>query len=266
MKNILITGATDGIGKIAAKRFANDGYTVYLHGRSESKVNKTVADIKSETDNDKVYGFVADLSDLSQVKSLTTQIKNEVSHIDVCINNAGVFNSSVDYNRDGLEIRFVVNYFAPYMLTYGVLPLIKQGVDPRIINLSSAAQSDIVYDTIQGHKAVNAASAYAQSKLAITMWSLFMSKTESDISVIAVNPGSLLNTKMANEAYGKYWSSANKGADIIYDLAICEKHKGITGKYFDNDSGIYTKAHPAAYNEAAINKLIEFTDKIIKQY
>ena len=95
------------------------------------------------------------------------------------------------------------------------------------------------------------------------MWSFRLAKELEDIAVIAVNPGSLLNTKMANEAYGQHWSPANKGSNILYDLAVSEDHKGITGKYFDNDNGVYAKAHPDAYNETAINELIDFTNKLI---
>ena len=71
---------------------------------------------------------------------------------------------------------------------------------------------------------------------------------------------------MVNEAFGKYWSSADKGGNIIYELAVSEKHKGGTGKYFDNDKGDYGKAHPDAYNEAEIAELIKVTDKILDKF
>ena len=108
--------------------------------------------------------------------------------------------------------------------------------------------------------------SYAQSKLALTMWSFYLAKQLKNINVIAVNPGSLLNTKMVNEAFGKYWSSADKGANIIYELAVSENHKDVTGKYFDNDKGNYGKAHPDAYNEEVIAELIKVTDKILNNF
>ena len=95
------------------------------------------------------------------------------------------------------------------------------------------------------------------------MWSFYLAGALQDISVIAVNPGSMLNTKMAKEAYGQYWSSADKGADILYDLAVSEDYKGITGKYFDNDKGSFGPAHPDAYSETQIDKLINTTKNLI---
>ncbi|MEM9675441.1 MAG: short-chain dehydrogenase, partial [Bacteroidota bacterium] len=68
------------------------------------------------------------------------------------------------------------------------------------------------------------------------MWSFYLSKEVKFLNVIAVNPGSLLNTKMVQEAYGRYWSSADKGADILYELAVSDKYANSSGKYFDNDS------------------------------
>jgi len=85
----------------------------------------------------------------------------------------------------------------------------------------------------------------------------------SDIAVVAVNPGSLLNTNMVREAYGKFWSSADKGADILYDLATLENYGEAAGKYFDNDQERYGKAHADAYDGVAIEKLILATEEIL---
>ena len=263
-KHILITGSTDGIGKLAAIKLANEGHSVYVHGRYEEKVNAVVAEIKSKANNENVSGFVADFSDLDAVKTMAKELSEQILHIDVLINNAGVFKSPVSLSKDGYDIRFVVNYLAPYILTAELLPLIEKGTDSRIINLSSAAQSDISYNAIIGKEQVSENKSYAQSKLAITMWSFHLANQLKNVSVLAVNPGSLLNTKMVKEAFGQYWAPAEKGAEILYELAISEKHKGISGKYFDNDSGKYSNAHPHAYDEVAIDKLIEFTNKLIK--
>nr|WP_320117874.1 SDR family NAD(P)-dependent oxidoreductase [uncultured Marinifilum sp.] len=263
-KNILITGSTDGIGKLLALQLAGEGHRIFIHGRNEEKVNKVLAEIKKAAKNVEINGFVADLSNLDAVRKMAKQVNDEVSHIDVLINNAGVFKSPISLNKHGLELRFVVNYLAPYLLTKEIMPVIKKGTDSRIINLSSAAQASVSYDVIVGKKDVSVNESYAQSKLALTMWSFDLAKKLDDIAVIAVNPGSLLNTKMANEAYGQYWSSADKGSNILYELAVSQNHKGITGKYFDNDKGMYADAHPDAYNEGAINQLIKQTEKLVE--
>ncbi|PKQ65516.1 short-chain dehydrogenase [Labilibaculum filiforme] len=262
-KNILVTGSTDGIGKLVAIRFAKEGHRVFVHGRSPEKVNTLVSEMKKATNNEEIDGFVADFSDLKAVREMAQDVIGKVSHIDVLINNAGVFKTPILLNKDGMDLRFVVNYLAPYLLTKDLLPVLKKGNETRIINLSSAAQSPVSYDVMLGKSNVSLNESYAQSKLALTMWSFDLAKQLNDIAVIAVNPGSLLNTKMANEAYGQHWSPADKGSNILYDLAVSEDHQGITGKYFDNDNGVYAQAHPDAYNQAAIQELTEQTEKII---
>lgn len=262
-KNIFITGSTDGIGKLVAIKFAKEGHNIFIHGRNQIKVDNTISEIKKVSQNENIDGMVSDFTDLKSVRIMALEINNRLSHIDILINNAGIFKSSITYNKDGLDLRFAVNYVAPFLLTNKLIPLLKKGTDTRIINLSSAAQSPISYEAMTEKKAVSLNESYAQSKLALTMWSMHLAKELNNISVIAVNPGSLLNTKMANEAYGTHWSPADKGSNILYDLAISEEHKGITGKYFDNDSGAYAEAHPNAYNEVAITELIERTHQIL---
>ena len=265
MKKILITGSTDGIGKLAAIKLAKMGHQVYLHGRSPKKVETVVEEVKVLSSNETVKGFVADFSDLQAVRRMATEVLSELSELDVLINNAGVFNSATTSNEQGFDLRYVVNYFAPFVLTQDLLPLLKTANAPRLINLSSAAQSPISYPTLLGEQQQSSRATYAQSKLAITMWSFHLARTEPNISVIAVNPGSLLNTKMVQEAYGQFWSSADKGGDILFDLAIDDKYEGISGQYFDNDAGGFGKAHASAYNEEEIGKLMEITLDVLAQ-
>lgn len=263
---ILITGSTDGIGKLAAIKLAKEGHEIYVHGRSQEKLEKVIAEIKEQSKNENIKGFIADFSDLEAIKQMAQNINTELSKIDVLINNAGVFKSTNVTNKDGLDLRFVVNYFAPYLLTKELMPLLEKGTNARIINLSSAAQAPISYEALAGKSPISTDASYAESKLALTMWSFHLAKKLQNIAVIAVNPGSLLNTRMVQEAYGHHWSPADKGADILYDLAISEDHMKNTGMYFDNDKGSFGEAHPEAYNEAAIAKLISKTDEILNAF
>lgn len=262
-KTILITGSTDGIGKLTAIKLANEGYTVFVHGRNAKKLSATISEIKEITNNINIDGFVADLSNLDEVKQLAIAVQEKVSKLDVLINNAGVYKSSAATNKNGLDMRYAVNYFAPYVLTNMLLPLLRKSETPRVINLSSAAQSSIKAATLLGETNEMDGATYAQSKLALLMWSFYLATKEPNILVIPVNPGSLLNTNMVKEAFGKSWSSADKGATILYNLAISENHKNNSGKYFDNDKGSYGNAHPDAYNEAKIEQLIELTEKVL---
>ncbi|MBD0404125.1 SDR family NAD(P)-dependent oxidoreductase [Flammeovirga sp. EKP202] len=261
-KTILITGSTDGIGKLAALKLAKDGHSVFIHGRSASKVNAVIEAIQKESHNQNVEGFVADLSELDQVEQLVTAILQKVHHLDVLINNAGVYKSPQPTNSKGLDLRFVVNYLSPYLLTEKLLPIIK-GEDARIINLSSAAQSPVSLSALEGKETLSENTTYAQSKLALTMWSFDLSRKVNDTTVIAVNPGSLLNTRMVKEAYGKHWSPADKGGDILYDLTMKDEHKQHSGEYFDNDAGRYGRAHSDAYDSVKIEALIVLTKTIL---
>lgn len=265
-KKILITGSTDGIGKLAAFKLAQQGHHLYLHGRDPKKLEVTISQIRKEASTKTVFGSVADLSNLAEVKSYAEKTAFELHNLDVLINNAGVFKTPRSTNGDNLDLRSTVNYLAPYLLTKALLPNLKKSQHPRIINLSSAAQAPVSLEALIGEEALSFQEAYAQSKLALTMWSFLLSNQEKDISVIAVNPGSLLNTKMVQEAYGHHWSSANKGANILCELAVSEEFEGISGRYFDNDKGdprgAFSKAHPDAYDLKKIEDLVETTEQL----
>lgn len=263
-KNILITGSTDGIGKLTALKFANEGHKIFLHGRNQNKLDQQISEFKALSVNQDISGFVADLSDLESVDVMAEKVKQEVKHLDVLINNAGVFKSADIRAKNGMDIRFVVNYLAPFSLTTKLLPLLMRSSEPRILNLSTAAQAPISYDAMLGKVSVSDSAAYAMSKLALTMWNNYVASKLEDVTVIAVNPGSFLNTNMVKEAYGQSWAPAEKGADILYDLAINEEHRAMSGRYFDNDNGTYANAHQDAYDQALIEKLIEITNKIIE--
>ena len=262
-KTILITGSTDGIGKLAALKMAKEGHQVYLHGRNADKLEKVIAELKHKSGNEDIDGFVADFSDLGQVHKMAKEVSAKISALDVLINNAGVFKSQHPITQDGYDIRIVVNYFAPILFTNVILDIIQKSKEPRIINLSSAAQSSVSLDLLNGNITMSDQEAYAQSKLAILMWSFYLAQQESNIAVVALNPGSLLNTNMVREAYGRFWSSADKGADIIYDLALIKPIAEMDGKYFDNDRGEFGPAHADAYNAEKVLNLIQNTEDIV---
>lgn len=263
MKTILITGSTDGIGKLAAIKLAKAEHHVILHGRNGNKLESAISEIRALSNNESVTGYVSDLSNLENVRATISDLNSDLKKIDVLINNAGVFKTNVPLTKDGLDVRFVVNYFAPYVLTTGLLPLLQKSDSPRILNLSSAAQASVSLEALSGNETLTDQGAYAQSKLALTMWSFAFAKSNLDITTVAVNPGSLLNTKMVQEAYGRHWSPADKGANILYDLALSDEYENSNGKYFDNDNGVFNDAHEDAYDQEKIENLIAATEKII---
>lgn len=264
-KTILITGSTDGIGKLAALKLAKNDHEIYLHGRNADKLAAVISEIKTATNNNTVKGFIADFSDLQAVRKMAEQINEELPKLDILINNAGVYKSRISKTKDGFDIRFAVNYLAPYLLTKEIMPLLKKGQATRIINLSSAAQAPVSMEALKGTKPLTEMEAYSQSKLALTMWSLYLAEREPGITVIPVNPGSLLNTNMVKEGWGFHRSSADKGGDILYDLAVAEQYKNASGNYFDNDAEQFGAIHPAGNNKESIKMLIEVTKDLLNK-
>ena len=224
-------------------------------------------EVKTLSGNERVRGLIADFSNLEEVSKMAKTVCRDIPKLDVLINNAGVFKVENTQNKDGLDVRMVVNYLAPYVLTNALLPLLDKSAKGRVVNLSSAAQESVEEAVLKGEEYIDAHSVYAQSKLALTMWSFDLAKEQQEVLVIAVNPGSLLNTKMVQEAYGKHWSSADKGANILFELALSEDYRGVTGKYFNNDlgadKGMFGEAHPDAYDEDKLNALKTITQSIV---
>lgn len=243
-KTILITGATDGIGLEAAKLLAASGHHLLLHGRNRAKLAKAVEAVQGG--DGRVAQYIADLSRMAEVGSLADAVLEQHEHLDVLINNAGVFRTAHPLTEDGLDVRFAVNTIAPFLLTRRLRPLL--GASSRVVNLSSAAQAPVNLRALAGEVSLSDNAAYAQSKLALTMWSraLAHSLGKDGPSVIAVNPGSMLGTKMVKEAYGVAGGDVGIGADILYRAALSDEFATASGKYFDNDAGRFAPPHSDA--------------------
>lgn len=254
-KKILITGATDGLGYETAKEFRKLGHEIIVHGRNIEKLKR----ISSELD---AKSYRADLSDLNEVKKMADDILNDYSSIDVLINNAGVFKTSNTKTKEGYDIRFVVNTFAPYLLTKKLLPLLVNG---RVINLSSAAQASVDIHAMAGRIDLSDFEAYAQSKLAITMWSRHMAKNLVSNSpvIIAVNPASLLGTKMVKEGFNTTGNDINIGVNILTKLALDPEHAEHSGEYYDNDNRCYSLPQADGTNDEKAKEIVAFIEEVI---
>ncbi len=255
-KTILITGATDGIGFQTADKLLAQGHTVLIHGRSEAKLQAVKQSLVKAHPNANMALFLADLSDLNEVVRLGANIKSKYSHIDILINNAGVFKVPTATNADGHDVRFVVNTFAPYVLTHALLPIL--GKSSRVINLSSAAQAPVDLRALRGTVSLADGAAYAQSKLAITMWSFHLAQSLGGTGpvVVAVNPASFLGSKMVKEAYGSQGKDLSIGADVLVRAALTDDFSRASGRYFDNDIGEFTDPHPDALDPRKNDALI----------
>ena len=215
-------------------------------------------------DGGQVETYVADLSRMADVESLTKAVAKNHNNLDVLINNAGIFKTSKPITQDGLDVRFVVNTIAPYLLTQQLLPLIT--TSGRIINLSSAAQSPVNLDALTGRSKLSEDfTAYAQSKLALTMWSRALALKRDDLVIIAVNPGSMLGTKMVKTAFGVAGGDICIGAEILVRAALDDEFSNASGQYFDNDSGRFKSPHPDALNPQKSQEIVHTIEAILSE-
>ncbi|WP_417880979.1 SDR family NAD(P)-dependent oxidoreductase [Vibrio sp.] len=263
-KIILITGATDGIGLETAKSLVQQSHHVILHGRNSEKLNLLQQTLKQTAQN-KVETITADLSDITMVKAMVIEVAERFGKLDIIINNAGVFTTSTPKMQDNLDVRFVVNTLAPYILTKELLPLFdKTG---RVVNLSSAAQTSVDLNALIGKTDLNDNAAYAQSKLALTMWSrhLGLAYKETGPMIVSVNPKSFLGSKMVKEAYGVAGGDIQLGADILVKAALSDEFAQAHGAYFDNDIEAFAMPHSDALDSAKVNDVIKTLDSLYSQ-
>lgn len=263
-KTVLLTGATDGIGFETAKLLAKEGHTLLLHGRSAEKLEATKKAMLEINNNIDVDTFIADFSNIDAVKKMANDILEKGVKIDILINNAGIFvvDDSEVITSDNLDVRFSVNTVAPYVLTKKLMPILTDNA--RIVNLSSAAQATIDFNALENKKPLSHSDAYAQSKLAIIMWSVYMSENEAkDKVVVSINPKSFLGSKMVNVAYGRKGYDLGIGADILYRASLSDEFSNANGKYYDNDMECFAKPHPNATHKGDTEQLVKFMEKFL---
>lgn len=264
-KTILITGSTDGIGLETAKMLVSQGHQVLLHGRDLKKLENAEKSLSLLPGEGSVESYGADLSRMANVESLVKAVAENHSTLDVVINNAGVYKTTDTITPDGLDVRFVVNAIAPYLLTQRLLPLL--GTSGRVVNLSSAAQSSVNPQALTGHLRLSDGAAYAQSKLALTMWSrsLALALKDNGPVIIAVNPGSMLGSKMVKEAFGVAGGDIRIGADILTRAALTDEFATASGQYFDNDTGQFASPHPDALDPQKIQAVVRVIETVLDE-
>lgn len=258
-QTILLTGATDGIGKHTAIELAKRDVCLLVHGRNKQKLDKLIAELKALGSNKSIEGFVADFSSLEDVRKMAKAILKKYDRIDVIINNAGAGFAAGRTGKDGTELRLAVNYLAPFLLTRLLLPAIKKAAPSRIVNVSSAGQSPINFDDIMMEKNFDGVTAYCQSKLALIMFTIDLAAElkKDRVTVNALHPGTYLDTNMVREAKIKPLGKPESGADAEIYLATSPELKNVTGKYFNVKKE--ANANSQAYDEKARKRLKEMT-------
>src|SRR5215470_10969586 len=172
-KTVLVTGSTDGVGRLVARRLADQGARVLIHGRDRTRSEQLLKEIQAADRGSAVF-LPADFSSLAEVRRLADTVRQECDRLDILINNAGIGSGGSDGKRetsqDGFELRFAVNYLAGFLLTRLLLPLLKASAPARIVNVSSAGQQAIDFADVMLTRDYSGARAYCQSKLAQVMF------------------------------------------------------------------------------------------------
>jgi NAD(P)-dependent dehydrogenase (short-subunit alcohol dehydrogenase family) len=255
-KTILVTGATDGLGKLVALKLAEGGARVLLHGRDQAKGEAVLAEIKAATGNPNLEFYCADLAVLSDVRDLAKAVTARHSRLEVLINNAGVYGGEArQVTGDGQELHFQVNYLAPFLLTELLLPVLRASAPARIVNVSSGGQAPVDFDDVMLEHGYSAMRGYCQSKLAQIMNTIDLAAQleGSGVTVTSLHPGTYMNTKMVIGSGITPITPVEEGVEATYRLAVSPEVEGQTGVFFNQQT--LARANGQAYDEVARRRL-----------
>ncbi|MCF8024159.1 MAG: SDR family NAD(P)-dependent oxidoreductase [Desulfobacteraceae bacterium] len=269
-KTILITGATDGLGKKVALDLASQKARVILHGRSREKGKTVAEEIRDTSGNPEISYYNADFSSLDEVRTLAGQIRADQKRLDVLINNAGIgpgpAGSARQKSRDGHELRFAVNYLATFLLTHRLLPLLRESAPSRIVNVASAGQQSIDFDDVMLENGYDGLRAYRQSKLAMILFTFDLAGDLKDtaITVNCLHPATLMPTNMVLETdyFSGSMDAVDQGAEAVQYLAASPELEGVTGVYFNGKM----RAEPMAqaHDKQARQKLRQLSRELTR--
>jgi len=235
-KTVLITGATDGIGKQTALKLARMSARILLHGRNPEKAETVRQEIISDSSNPNVEVVIADLQSLKQVRQLATEVKNRTERLDVLINNAGVYMNKRRLSEDGYEMTFAVNHLAPFLLTNLLLDLLKKSAPSRVITVSSVGHKLVYLNmaNLQGKFFFWDWVAYCRSKLLNVLFTFELSERlkGSGVTANAVHPG-VITTNILKKARIGTGTPVEEGAEPLVYLASSTELNNVSGKYFD---------------------------------
>jgi len=254
---ILITGSTDGHGLALARMLAADGARVLVHGRKPDLVESVTAELGAER------GYVADLSDLDEVRRLAAEVAADHDHLEVLVNNAGVATMERRTSRDGHELDFAVNYLAHFLLTNALLDTLRVGDNPRIVSVSSVGQMAIDFDDVMLERDWDPARAYCQSKLAEVLFTFELAErlgARPEPTVTTLHPATFMDTKLVHGIGQTPINTAETGAAATRRLAVGPEVEGVTGQYFDGDTE--ARADPQAYDPEARRRLWELSERL----
>src|SRR3954447_23928265 len=262
---VLITGATDGLGRGVARDLAARGAKVLLHGRDRERLDALARDLGR--DGDPAPTFLADLSSLDEVRALAEAVEQSTGQLHVLINNAGIGSGMPDgrerrESRDGHELRLAVNHLAGFSLTMRLLPLLRRSSPARIVFVASLGQAPMDFDDPMLEHGYSGTRAYGQSKLAqiTTGFELASRLDPSEVTVTSLHPSTYMPTKMVLDEVATPVDSLDDGVAATVRLAIDPALEGVTGRFYDRQ--VEAAPHPQAHDPEARRRLWELSRRL----
>ncbi len=272
---MLITGATSGIGRVAAESLAQQGAHVVVVGRNPAKTEAAVADIRRATGSTAVDYLLADLSVQAEVRRLADQFHSRYPRLDVLVNNAGGIFRWRQLSPDGRELTFALNHLSYFLLTHLLLDTLRASAPARIVNVASNAHRivrGLNLDDLDSAQGYSGLGAYASSKLANLLFTYELARRleGAGVTANALHPG-LIRTGFGAHN-GRLWQliyvfinalgrTPARGAETVIYLAASPEVDGLTGQYFHERQA--RRSSPASYDEAAARRLWEISAKMV---
>jgi NAD(P)-dependent dehydrogenase (short-subunit alcohol dehydrogenase family) len=232
---ILITGATDGIGRQTARELAPMGARVLVHGRDPARGQAVVGEIQAA--GGAAEYLHADLASLRQVRGLAAEVQARSDRLDVLIANAGVFTRERRRSEDGFELTFAVNHLAHFLLINLLLDMLQRSAPARIVVVASVVHQSgrPAWDDRDAAGRFDGYAAYANSKLANVLFTYALAEKLAGTGVTAncLHPG-VIGTKLLRAGWGASGAHVEAGAATSIFLALSPEVAGVTGKYFDD--------------------------------
>jgi len=272
-KVCLVTGATSGIGKVAALELARLGARVVMVGRSEEKCMDTEKMIIAQVPDAQIEYFIADLSSQEQIRDLSQKFLARFDRLDVLLNNAGGYFLRRHETVDGFEMTFGLNHLNYFLLTNLLLDLLKTSAPARIVNVASSGhkKNSLDFENLQNKGFFNGRQVYGRSKFANILFTYELDRRleGTGITVNAVHPGWVATNIGKNNGWfvslairilQRKAISKEAGARTLIYLCSSPSVEGISGKYYYKNVSIPTD--PATYNKDHAQRLWEISEEM----
>lgn len=275
---VLVTGATGGIGLQTAKVLAGMGHSVLIHGRNSRKGDAAIREVRAAAAANVDVRFLrADFGSLAQVRVLAAQVAASVPRLDVLVNNAGCGNFSRTLTSDGYETTFAVNHLAPFLLTNLLLDKLEASGPARIVNVASRAHrgQEIDFDDLMSVRNYRVMRTYGRSKLANILFTRTLAKrlAGSNVTANCLHPGLIATGIGQTHALARLvWKlvvkvrggiSVEEGARTSVYLASSPEVEGLSGGYYVKCRSAELQTRAEAVTDAVGERLWRVSEELV---